>query len=389
MKYFLWLLRIILGVLFIFSGLVKANDPMGLVYKMDEFFEVMQSSLKESNWNTLADFMGFMSHYSFEFSVTMIAFEIVCGVAVLAGYAFRLFSILLLLLNIFFTFLTGYALYSGKIKECGCFGACIPLSPEATFYKDVVLTIMSVIVWLYRSRITSIFSRHISTSVFILSVVFASAVQWWALEHLPFVDCIGYKPGNNILQKMQPGPDFKPAVIESIFIYEKNGEKKEFTMDNYPWQDSTWKFVDRKDKIVKEATGEPEIHDFILNDSNNTDQTQAILSAKGYTLFWMVREQKKAHMDNVDKLRKLVGKAAELHIPFYALSSSNYEEANEFLFKWDIKLPPYALDGTASKTAMRSNPGLMLLKDGVVVKKWSYRDYPSDMTMNNGVLEMK
>ncbi len=389
MKYFLWLLRIILGVLFIFSGLVKANDPMGLVYKMDEFFEVMQSSLKESNWNTLADFMGFMANYSFAFSVTMIAFEIVCGVAVLAGYAFRFFSAMLLLLNIFFTFLTGYALYSGKIKECGCFGACIPLSPEATFYKDIVLTIMSVIVWIYRSRISSIFNRHVSTSVFILSVVFASDVQWWALEHLPFVDCIGYKPGNNILQKMQPGPDFKPAVIESIFIYEKNGEKKEFTMDNYPWQDSTWKFVDRKDRVVKEATGEPEIHDFILNDSNNTDQTQAILSAKGYTLFWIVREQKKAHMDNVDKLRTLVSKAAELHIPFYALSSSNYEEANAFLFKWDIKLPPYALDGTASKTAMRSNPGLMLLKDGVVVKKWSYRDYPSDMTMNNGMLEMK
>ena len=190
MKYFLWLLRIILGVLFIFSGLVKANDPMGLVYKMDEFFEVLQMSCKESHWNTLADFMGFMSHYSFAFSVTMIAFEIVCGVAVLVGYAFRFFSTLLLLLNIFFTFLTGYALYSGKIKECGCFGACIPLSPHATFYKDVVLTIMSIIVFIYHGRISSIFNRHVSTATFIISVVFSASVQWWALEHLPFNDCI-------------------------------------------------------------------------------------------------------------------------------------------------------------------------------------------------------
>ncbi|MCD6011096.1 MAG: DoxX family protein [Flavipsychrobacter sp.] len=375
MKYFLWLLRIILGVLFIFSGVVKANDPMGLVYKMNEFFEVLH--------------MSFMIPYSFFFSVTMIAFEIVCGVAVIVGYAFRLFSILLLLLNIFFTFLTGYALYSGKIKECGCFGACIPLSPEATFYKDVVLTIMSFIVYVYRGRISSIFGKHTSTATFILSVVFAAGIQWWALEHLPFVDCIGYKPGNNIWEKMQPGPGFKPAVYESVFIYEKNGEKKEFDMNNYPWQDSTWKFVDRKDKLVKEAEGEPEIHDFVLNDSNNADQTKAILTAKGYTLFWIVREPDKAHMDNLDKLRNLVSKAAQLNVPFYALSSSNYEEANAFLFKHGIKLPPFSVDGTASKTAMRSNPGLMLIKDGVVVKKWSYRDYPSDMALNGDVLEMK
>jgi hypothetical protein len=327
--------------------------------------------------------------FSFYFSIIMITFEIASGVAIIVGYASRLFTTLLLLLNIFFLFLTGYALFSGKIKECGCFGACIKLSPEGTFYKDIFLTIVSIILFAYRNRITSIFNRHVSTSIFILSVIFPIGIQWWAIEHLPFNDCMPYKPGNNILEKMQPGPDYHPAVIESVFIYEKNGKKQEFSAQNYPWQDTTWKFVDRKDKTIKEATGEPEIHDFILMDSNNVDQTKAILTAKGYTLFWFVREPDKAHLDNLDKLRGLVSKAAALNVPFLALCSQNYEDAHKFLHQVNVDLPPFSLDHTASKTAMRTNPGLMLIKDGTVVQKWSFRDYPSDMTLNNGVLELK
>src|ERR1043165_1057155 len=132
MKYILWLFRIVVGLLFIFSGMVKANDPLGLTYKMNEFFEV---------WG-----MSFMLDFSLAMSVMMICFEVISGVAMIVGNKFKIYVTLLLLLNVFFTFLTGYALYSGKIKECGCFGACIPLSPHATFYKDVLLTIMSIVV---------------------------------------------------------------------------------------------------------------------------------------------------------------------------------------------------------------------------------------------------
>ncbi len=376
MKYFLWLLRIVVGVLFIFSGIVKANDPMGLVYKMDEFFEALN--------------MTFMMHWSFLFSLTMIAFEIVCGVAVLLGYSFRFFATMLVLLNLFFTFITGYALLTGKVKECGCFGACIKISSEATFYKDIALTLMAFVLYAYRKRIDDLFHKHINTAVILLSVAFAAGIQWWDLEHLPFHDCMPYKAGYNLWEKMQPGKDYKPAVIKSVFIYEKDGVKKEFSSDNYPWQDSTWKFVDRKDKVMSETVGEPEIHDFILEDSNSTDLTQQILTAKGYTLFWFIRQFDKADMSNIDKLQHLAAKAAELHIPFYILCSANRESSREFLQKWGLSnLAFLSLDGTASKTAMRSNPGLMLLNDGVVVNKWSYRDYPSDMSLYNGKLDLK
>ncbi len=376
MKYFLWLLRIIVGVLFIFSGVVKANDPMGLVYKMDEFFQALD--------------MKFMSNMSFMFSLGMIAFEIVCGVAVLLGYSFRFFSAMLVLLNLLFLFITGYALYTGKVKECGCFGACIKISSQATFNKDIFLTVLSFILFFYRNRITGLFSKHVNTAIMILAVVFSTGIQWWNLEHLPYVDCIPYKPGNSIWEKMQPGKDYKPAVITSIFVYEKGGVKKEFTADNYPWQDSTWKFVERKDKEISEATGEPEIHDFILLDSNKNDLTQQILTGKGYVFFWLVRELDKADLSHLDRVKKLATKAQELHIPFYVLCSSDKETSMAFLKKIELtNVTLLSLDYTASKTAIRSNPGLMLLKDGIVVSKWSYRDYPGDMNLSGSNLEVK
>jgi uncharacterized membrane protein YphA (DoxX/SURF4 family) len=375
MKYFLWVLRIVIGVLFIFSGVVKANDPMGLVYKMNEFYEVLH--------------LGFMEPLSFTIAIVMIAFEIVSGVAVLLGFAFRFFSLLLLLLNLFFTFLTAFALFSGKIKECGCFGACIKISPAATFYKDVLLLIISVILFAYRNRVTDLLPRKINAALIALATVFAFGIQWYSLVHLPINDCLAYGPGNNILQKMQPGPDYKPAVIKSVFIYQKDGKPQEFTQENYPWKDTTWKFVDRKDKVISEAVGEPEIHDFILTDSDNNDQTKNILTAKGYAFFWFIREPDKAHTNDMDRVAALAAKAEALHIPFYALCSSDRETMLPYMQKWNLaKVQILTLDHTASKTAMRTNPGLMLIHDGTVVQKWSYKDYPKDMTLQNDKLDL-
>jgi len=376
MKYFLWFIRIVVGVLFIFSGLVKANDPLGLTYKMNEFFEAMN--------------MVFMTPFSFAFSIFMIAFEITCGVAVLLGWGFRVFSILLLLLNIFFTFLTGYALFTGKVKECGCFGECIKISSTDTFYKDVALLVLSVVLVAYRGRIKPLFARYTGTALMILCVVLAFGIQWWALEHLPFVDCLAYKAGNNLWQKMQIPPGAVPDKYESILIYEKNGQKKEFTMDNYPWQDTTWKFVDRKDKLIQKGNAEPEIRDFVITDYDGNDHTQEILTMKGYVFLLFVKDANEAREDNMEKIHALAMQAEKLNIPFYVLCSSTKIDAMSFQQKWKLNdIPFYELDGTVSKTAMRSNPGLMLLDNGTVQHKWSFRDYPENLTINNGQLIYK
>ena len=378
MKYLLWTLRIVIGVLFIFSGLVKANDPLGLTYKMDEFFEV---------WN-----MNFMGHYTEALSILMIAFEIMSGVAMLVGNGFRIYITLLLLLNLFYTFLTGYVLYSGKIKECGCFGDCIPLSNSVTFYKDVALSVMAIVLYINRSKIKSIFSnKTVNYSIGIAATIFAFGSQWYTLAHLPVHDCLAYRAGNNLWQKMQSEPGATPPVFRTTFVYQKDGVKKEFTSANYPWQDSTWKFVSSDSKLIKEGTGQPKIpHDFAFTDSDGTDQTQAILTAKGYVFLWFVREAEKAPTDNMDRIRALSAKAATLHIPFYLLSSVGYDVALPLRGKWGVMgIPMMTLDGTVSKTAMRTNPGLMLLRDGVVQNKWSYLDYPKDMVLDNGKLEFR
>jgi len=377
MKYFLWTLRIVIGLLFIFSGLVKANDPLGLTYKMDEVFEI---------WN-----MTFMAHYTFALSVLMIAFEVIAGVAVIVGNSFRLYITLLLLLNIFYTFLTGYALFTGKIKECGCFGNCIPLSNTMTFYKDVLLTAMTFILYVYRSRISGAFPKTVNFSIVFVATLLAFGIQWWAFDHLPFVDCLAYKVGSNLWQELQTAPDATPPVFQTTFVYQKNGVKKEFTSENYPWQDTTWKFVSSDSKLIKEGTGQPKIpHDFAFTDSDGNDKTQAILTAKGYTFLWFVREPGKISMKNMDRLRGLMTKAELLHIPFYNLSSVGYDDALPYRKQWNIMdVQMMTLDGTVSKTAMRSNPGLMLMKDGVVTNKWSFSDYPTDMAFNNGVLDIK
>lgn len=375
MKYILWLFRIIVGVLFIFSGLVKANDPLGLSYKMNEFFEV---------WGT-----AWAIKYSLALSVLMIGFEIIAGVALLLGAAFRVFSFLLLLLTAFFTFLTAYVYLTDKIKECGCFGDCIKITNQETFWKDVVLLVLVIILFAFRKRIKPIFSGYPTTALMVLTAFFAFFVQWWALEHLPFHDCLPYKIGANILQKTQIPPGSIPDKYETVMVYEKDGVKKEFTMENYPWQDSTWKFVDSKSKLVQKGNAEPEIKDFTINDFDQNDHTQEILSTQGYVFLLFVKDPDHARMDNVDRLRNLMKKCGELNIPFYVLSSGSKEVTDAFKDKNKLYPADYmVIDATANKTAMRSNPGLMLLKNGVIQNKWSFRDYPKDISLSNGNLNL-
>src|ERR1700754_2232677 len=175
MKFFLNISRIIVGVLFIFSGLVKANDPLGLSYKMQEFFEV---------WH-----LNFLVHYTLAFSILMIAFEIIAGVAVLVGWKMRLFSWLLLLLTIFFTFLTGYANFSGKIRECGCFGDCIPLTADQSFMKDLILLVLIGFIFWQRNNIKPAANTMYSLAMLFFATVFSFAFQWFVLVHLPTKDC--------------------------------------------------------------------------------------------------------------------------------------------------------------------------------------------------------
>ena len=364
MKNVLWILRILVGALFIFSGFVKAIDPLGLSYKMDEFFEV---------WH-----MYWMMPFSLTLAILMIAFEIIAGAALLLGYGYKLFSYLLLGLIVFFTFLTSYVLFSGKIKACGCFGDCIPLTPIETFTKDVVLLVMGIILVIYKDRIKPLFSNSVGNVLMLLVVAISFGTQWYALKHLPIVDCLPFKVGVDVVEDSKIPEGAIPDKYESIMIYEKDGVQKEFTMQNYPWQDTTWKFVDRKDKLVQKGNAEPKIRDYILTDYDGNDYTEQILTTPGKALFWYLRSTKEANTENIEQVKTLIDESRKAGVPFYILCSDNKEEAYAFVDKYGLQgAELLVLDRTVSKTAMRSDPGLMLMNQGVIKGKWSYKDYPA------------
>ncbi len=367
----LTMIRVFVGILFIFSGLIKANDPSGLAYKMGEFFEVWARE------GYLPSLMHWLNEYAMAMSVIMITFEIVAGVALIIGYRFRLFSFLILLLTIFFTFLTAYAMFSGKIKECGCFGDCIKLQANESFMKDVILLVLVLVLVLFRKHIAQAFTARTATTVMILTFVVSLLMQWYVLKNLPVKDCLPYKVGNNILKEMTPGPDYVPDSVKTVLVYEKDGVKKEFDLTNYPWQDSTWKFDTTINTVVRKAINEPTIKDFSINNYNGENVTNMILNYKGNVFLLFIKDVKTADISNMDDLRVLIQACKKASVPFIALCSSNDIESNKFKEAHKLDIEFYTIDQTVCKTAMRSNPGLMWLQNGTVKGKWSYANYPS------------
>jgi uncharacterized membrane protein YphA (DoxX/SURF4 family) len=363
MRILLNITRIIVGVLFIFSGLVKANDPLGLSYKMQEFFEV---------WG-----MGFLDSFTLTFSVLMIAFEIIAGVAVLVGWQMRLFSWLLLILIVFFTFLTGYALFSGKIRECGCFGDCIPLTADQSFMKDLLLLVLIGLIFWQRNRIKASLDITYSLVALFFTTIFSFAFQWYVLVHLPVKDCLPYKIGNNIPQKMQAPPGSIPDSTVITFVYEKGGKQVEFTADNFPadYDEATYKFVKRYDKLVRKGNASPAIKDFSLKTVYGNDSTGALLNEDQYQLYFFLKDGYKVKAEWINELTLIMQSAAQKHINGYLVSNVPIETLRQNppeVFKTFI---PLSCDPVAIKTAARANPALFLVKKGTILNKWSYADF--------------
>lgn len=361
MKTFLNISRIIVGVLFIFSGLVKANDPLGLSYKMQEFFEI---------WN-----MHWLNDYTLAFSILMITFEIIAGVAVLVGYKMRLFSWLLLLLIIFFTFLTGYALFSGKVRECGCFGDCIPLTADQSFMKDLFLLVLIIPIFIYSNRIKPALSIRNSIIVLFFSTVLTVALQWFVLLHLPVVDCLPYKVGNNITEKMKAPPGSIPDSTVINFVYKKDGKEVEFTAESFPddFDDSLYTFVKRYDKVVRKGNASPKIKDFALKTYWGNDTTSALLGENRYQLYLFVKND--YNTDRWPAIMTLVLSAAkDKNIEPFLVTSIPFETLKENPLKVFTYMTPLACDAVAIKTAARANPTLLLVKNGTIMGKWSYAD---------------
>lgn len=356
----LLIIRIIVGLLFIFSGLVKANDPLGLSYKMQEFFEV---------WN-----LHSLNDYTLFLSVVMNTFEIVAGVAVLLGWRMNLFSWLLLLLIIFFTFLTGYAVFSGKIKTCGCFGDCIPLSPVQSFVKDLVLLALIAVIFFFRHRFKPILSSGTCGLVILASVLCCIILQWYVLKHLPIVDCLPYKVGNNISEQMKIPEGAVPDSFSIQFKYLKDGKEVLFDMEHFPedFNDSAYQFVERTQQLVRAGNAIAPITDFSLRSLAGNDSTEAILQQPGLYVMMFLKDLSSAKVGWHKDVPAVVQACKKNNIPFYVVSAVA-DLAKERLSAVD-GITFLRSDATVIKTAARENPTYIIMKQATIKGKYAAAD---------------
>lgn len=374
MKTTLQFIRILVGLLFIFSGLVKANDPMGTAYKMEEYFEVWNTDLSTSSFffkSFVTGIIHFLNNYTLVLSVLMNAFEILAGAALLLGWRMKFFGWLLLLLMIFFTLLTAYTYKTGRPTNCGCFGDCIKITPEYSFYKDILLSVLIVFLLFGRKHIKPWFSGRWGTVLMIGVGVLSFGLQGYALKYLPPVDCLPFKKGNNLVEKMKIPAHAVSDSIVMTFVYEKKGERVEFTADQFPadFNDSIYHFINRYDKLIRKGkNNEPPIKGFSLSGITNTDSTLYILELpKALLLF-----EEKPVFGNWEKHFKEIERAArQKNIPLFIVTAS----LDEYLKSKTTTLPVLKCDFTAIRTAARACPTLYYLNSGTVREKWSYADF--------------
>lgn len=430
--------RLLVGALFIVSGLIKANDPIGFSYKLNDYFA---PGVFDMPW---------LNAFALELAVIACVAEIVLGIAILFGARMKLASWSLLILMIFFTFLTGYTAVANWLfdnhesgltqtiegifgfviredysymKDCGCFGDAIKLNPWESFLKDVILMVFTVIIFMKRDVIEmdDLKSDLINLGIAMLLIAgFSLGVVGWAfpiwfsfvsfalllgikqamtaeykdwimaaaatvittwfcihcINHLPIKDFRPYKVGNNISELKECPPDAPQDVYKDTWYYRVNGEVGEYTTEQAPWNIEGAEFVDRETKLISKGC-EPPIHDFILEDVDGMDWTEDILAEK-YMLLVVSYDLVKTDDDVQSKLNQLYDDANNDGGPYmYGLAANTFDQVDEFKHEHQIMYDYRTADGTMLKTIIRANPGVVLLSEGTVLAKWHYNDVPT------------
>ncbi|WP_121354923.1 BT_3928 family protein [Flavisolibacter nicotianae] len=366
----------LVGLLFIVSGLVKANDPVGLGYKMQEFFELWSTGLSKSSLpGTL---LASLHDAALGLSIFMITLEILAGVALLIGWKKTFVLRLLLLLIIFFTFLTGYAYLSGKFTNCGCFGDCIPITPFTSFLKDLALLAMIVFLLVQQRYIQPVLSTRSGNIVLAATLFFSLGLQWYVLTYLPLADCLPFKKGAYLPAGMKPPPGAVPDSFAIRFVYEKGGKQYEFAPENLPADFTTYKFVDRKQTLVRKGNAEAQIKGFTLtNDEkdsisgNTIDFTDSVLAKPKALLVFALDF---SDPEWIGQTKKLLDNAAKTGLPLYVVSPNAGEARAAFEKAGVTGGKFFNTDFTVVRTVARTNPTLLLLKNGTVEKKWSRQE---------------
>ncbi len=351
--------RLFVGILFIISGLIKLNDPLGFSYKLDEYFS-------EPVFN-----MPFFVPYTLAIALFLVILEVVLGVMLLLGYKSKTTIWSLLLLVILFTFLTFYSAYFDVVKDCGCFGDALHLTPWQSFSKDLLLLFFILLLLYNQKYIKPLFPNNTQNILVIASIVLCSFMGYWVLNHLPLKDFRPYKVGTNIRKSMEIPDNAPKSVVEMIFIYKVNGVDKEFTEKDLMSLPAGAEFVDRKDKVIVQGYLPP-IHDFKL-DLNGEDQTNMIL-AKEKSLLIVAYDLEKANPEGLKKVNELYKNATAKGYYVALLTGSSADVIENAKKKYNFSFDCLFCDATALKTIERANPSFVILNYGTVTQKVHYND---------------
>ncbi len=359
-------LRFSYAFFLLFSGGVKIIDPLGFSYKLQEYFEVFNIE-----WLVPA---------SLVLSVFIILFEILLGFCLMFGVQIKKVMWGNLLLMVFFTFLTFFSAYFDKVTDCGCFGDFMKLDPWNSFFKDVHLLFVSIVLFIFHSKINPIISSSKSELRLFIAVVFSGLLfTLYTLSHLPIIDFRAYKVGTSIIDDRKLPVDAQKDVYEDVWYYEIDGEIQEFSTDEAPWSIDGAVFKDRLTKLISKGD-EPPIHDFdIINPLTDFDITDSILDMDLVFLIISYDIQKTNSSAHVQLDNNLVQTLDAHNIPIYGLSSSSLDEIKNKLAKKDLEYDYFSVDQTTLKTIVRANPGLIMLEKGVIKNKWHWRDVPKNI----------
>ena len=361
--------RFLLAASFIFSGFVKAVDPLGFQYKIQDYL----TAFGMASW--------FPSFFPLLGGIILSAVEFFIGISLFFATRRTLATSLALMLMIFMTPLTLYLAIFDPVSDCGCFGDAWVLTNWETFGKNIVLLFAAMMAFRHRRMLVRFISVKMEWLVSLYTLFFVFTLSFYCLDRLPVLDFRPYKIGKNIAKGMEIPKGAKQPKFDTTFILEKNGEKKEFTLDNYP--DSTWTFVDTR-TILKEKGYEPAIHDFSMIDLNTgEDITDDVLTDIGYTFLLVAHRIEEADDSNIDLINEIYDYSVEHGYKFYCLTSSPEEQIELWKDKTGAEYPFCQMDDITLKTMIRSNPGLMLIKNGTILNKWSDEDIPDEYVLTD------
>ena len=360
------LVRWFVGIVFVFSGFVKGIDPMGFQYKLNDYLEAL-------NLNSL-EFLSFPG------ALLLPLAEFAIGIGLITGILVKLSSKLALVFMFFFTPLTLYIALKNPVTDCGCFGDALVISNWQTFYKNIVLIILALLLYINREKLLLIFTPQYRKIVFFILLFCYAIVVYWSYNHEPIFDFRPYKVGANIPDGMKI-PDGAPSdVYENTYYYRnlKTNEVKKFNDRDFPWQDTiNWKFKSMDPPLLIKKGYRPPIHDFSIQTADKENVTDLYLQDSLFTFVVIAFDLEKSSNKKQKELNTLANWAKNKGYHFIGLTSTSGARLAKYQREQQPAYEMMFSDQITLKTIIRSNPGLILLKKGTIIGKWHYNDFPA------------